>query len=239
MFCDFGISGPYLGQMAAVLYRYAPGHRQINLFSDLPPFDAEAASCLLAAYERDFFAPCYFLCVVDPGVGSDRSGLIIRNGDKWFVGPDNGLFSRLQGNDLECWEIVYQPDACSRSFHGRDIFAPVIAQLAAGHAVEEFACPRSLPFVPGDYDDLMRVIYIDHFGNAMTGIDGRAVSHQWQIKIASHCLPYADTFSGQPEGTGFWYINANGLVEIAVNQRSAANVYSLRIGQVVQWQHRN
>ncbi len=234
-FTDFGLQGPYLGQMAAVIHRTAPGQSLVNLFADVPCFDIEAASCLLAAYEVDFPEPCYFLCVVDPGVGSDRRGVILRRGGKWFVGPDNGLFARLAGDDRQYWEITYRPESLSSSFHGRDIFAPVTAGLAAGQDVAAFARPLEEPPVSDGFDDLHRIIYIDHFGNAMTGIRADNSHPHWRLKAGGHCLSSANTFSDRRVGSGFWYRNANGLVEIAVNRGSAALALGLAVGQSVEW----
>ena len=92
VFTDFGVRGPYLGQMYAVLAREAPGVKVIELMADAPRFDPRAAAYLLAALTPDFPPPCVFLCVVDPGVGADRPAIVVEADGRMFVGPGNGLF---------------------------------------------------------------------------------------------------------------------------------------------------
>ncbi|MDJ0611876.1 MAG: SAM-dependent chlorinase/fluorinase, partial [Kiloniellales bacterium] len=88
LFTDFGLEGPYLGQVRSVLHREAPGVPVIDLVADAPAFDPRAAAYLLAALAPAFPAGSLFLAVVDPGVGSDRPALAIEAGGQWFVGPD-------------------------------------------------------------------------------------------------------------------------------------------------------
>ena len=93
LFTDFGLEGPYIGQVQAVLQQQAPTIAVINLFSDLSPFDIQAAAYLLPAYRCGFDSGSVFLCVVDPGVGGDRPAVVVRADGQWFVGPNEGLFA--------------------------------------------------------------------------------------------------------------------------------------------------
>ena len=90
---DFGLAGPYVGQMKAVLHRDAPGVPVVDLFHDVPAFDPIPAAYLLPAYAGDFPAGTAFLCVVDPGVGGDRDILLVQADGSWYLGPDNGLLA--------------------------------------------------------------------------------------------------------------------------------------------------
>ncbi len=130
--CDFGL--PYTGQMRARLLSEAPGVEVVELFTDLPAWDVEAAAHLLAAYAPDFPAGSVFCGVVDPGVGSARDPLIVEAEGRRFVGPDNGLFSAVirKASDPRAWRIDWRPEHLSASFHGRDLFAPVAARLWRG-----------------------------------------------------------------------------------------------------------
>ena len=235
LFTDFGLSGPYIGQMRAVLQREAPGVPVIDLFADAPTFDSMASAYLLAAFAPEFQAGEVFLCVVDPGVGSARGALILEADGRWFVGPDNGLLEIVarHANTRRWWSITWRPEHLSASFHGRDLFAPVAARLARGEAPPGDACDG--PAGPGrDWpDDLARVIYIDGFGNAMIGMRAMMLAPTDLLEVGSKRLARAVTFSDVPPGTGFWYENANGLAEIAVNQGRAEAVLGITIGTPV------
>ncbi len=230
---DFGVAGPYMGQMKAVLYREAPGVPVVDLFSDAPTCNPRAAAYLLAAYATEFPAGSIFLGVVDPGVGTtSRRPVVVEADGRWFVGPDNGLFSIVarRAQSTRWREIVWRPERLSASFHGRDLFAPVAAMLARG---EE---PRSriieTPQVDWP-DDLQEIVYIDHFGNALLGMRADTLASTDCIGVGTHLLTYAPTFGAVEYGTAFWYENANGLVELAVNQGSAANQLGLAIGDAI------
>jgi len=234
---DFGLAGPYVGQMKALLYRDAPGVPVVDLFHDVPAFEPMLAAYLLPAYVSEFPAGTVFLCVVDPGVGGDRAPLMLRADGRWFVGPDNGLFAIVARRtaDIEGRAIDWRPDRLSASFHGRDLFAPVAARLATGQAVagRRFA---TASFLRPDWpDELARVVYIDNFGNAMTGTRAAAVGENARLEVAGRRLDRARTFGDVPPGAAFWYENANGLAEIAVNRGRAADELGIEIGMVIAW----
>ena len=229
---DFGVEGPYVGQMKAVLHGQAPEVPVVDLFHDLPPYNPRAAAYLLAAYQAGFPPASVFLCVVDPGVGdARREAVAVSSGERWFVGPDNGLFDILgqHRGDSRCWRIDWRPRQLSASFHGRDVFAPVAARLARG--VLPQGSPRD-PWPGRDWpEDAAEIVYIDRFGNAMTGTRAKTLGPA-ELEVADGSrLARARTFSAVPEGHAFWYENANGLAEIAVNQGRASDVLGLAVGQ--------
>jgi len=96
LFTDFGLHGPYTGQMKAVLHQMAPAIPAIDLFADAPVGNPKASAYLLAAYAEWFPAGTTFLCVVDPGVGGTRPAIILEADSRWYVGPGNGLFELVQ-----------------------------------------------------------------------------------------------------------------------------------------------
>ena len=126
---DFGLHGPYTGQMKAVLHQTAPGVPVIDLFADAPVGNPKAAAYLLPAYAGWFPAGTVFLCVVDPGVGEARPAIVLEADGRWYVGPGNGLFELVQrrAGATRSWDIEWKPERLSASFHGRDLFAPVAA----------------------------------------------------------------------------------------------------------------
>ena len=138
---DFGLEGPYTGQVKAVLARAAPAVPVIDLFADLPAFRPQLAAYLLAAYGEAFVAGDVILAVVDPGVGGARAALAIEADGRWYVGPDNGLFEIVlrRAHAARCWRIEWRPAALSATFHGRDLFAPVAARLALGRGAARCA----------------------------------------------------------------------------------------------------
>jgi S-adenosylmethionine hydrolase len=97
IFTDFGVQGPYLGQMRAVLLAQAPALPVVDIFPDLPPFHVQAAAYLIPAYSQYLPDNSVCVCIVDPGVGTNRRALVVRADSRWYVGPDNGLFSILIG----------------------------------------------------------------------------------------------------------------------------------------------
>ena len=129
LFTDFGLEGPYTGQMKTVLHQMAPGVAVIDLFADAPVGNPKASAYLLAAYAEWFAAGTTFLCVVDPGVGGTRPPVIVEADGRWYVGPGNGLFELIERRAAKArsWDIDFKPARLSASFHGRDLFAPVAA----------------------------------------------------------------------------------------------------------------
>jgi S-adenosylmethionine hydrolase len=236
LFTDFGLEGPYTGQVLAVLHQTAPGMTAIPLFADAPAGQPKPSAYLLAAYAAWFPAGTVFLCVVDPGVGGDRRAVIAEAGGKLFVGPDNGLFDIVlrRAAAPKLWEIAWEPPALSASFHGRDLFAPVAARLARGEQLAGLARPADDRSAERGWpDDLAEIVYIDHYGNALTGLRGSQAPATARLKAGGRSIAPAATFSAVPKGEAFWYVNSNGLAEIAVNGGSAGAVLGLRIGSPV------
>lgn len=231
---DFGVGGPYLGQMKAVLLREAPGVPVIDLFTDAPVCNPRASAYLLAAYCSEFAAGSVFLAVVDPGVGTAvRRPLLLEADGRWFVGPDNGLLSIVarRAATIRCWDITWRPARLSASFHGRDLFAPVAAMVARG---ELPAGKATQPLAVDWPDELREIVYIDHFGNALSGMRAAALSPVDRVRVGGQLLPHAEIFGAVERGAGFWYENANGLLEIAVNQGRAAERFGLAVGDAVE-----
>ncbi|MBK8016640.1 MAG: SAM-dependent chlorinase/fluorinase [Betaproteobacteria bacterium] len=237
LFSDFGATDLYVGQVEAVLDRYAPGVRVINLLNEAPAFDVKASAHLLAALASRVPRGHVFIAVVDPGVGTRRSGLVARIDGRTFVGPDNGLFSVLWHRSAmrSVWRIADHPQGVSVSFHGRDVFAPMAAAVASGEFpnenVKQIPAPEVL--LPGE--DLAEIIYLDHYGNAFTGLRGQDLPEARELCLVGMRIPHARVFGDAPPGKAFWYVNSLGLVEVAMPAANAATTLGLRVGQSVQW----
>lgn len=236
LFTDFGLHGPYTGQMKAVLHQAAPDVPVVDLFADAPAGNPKAAAYLLAAYDDWFPAGTIFLCVVDPGVGSARPATMVEADGRWYVGPGNGLFELVQRRAKKAcsWDIDWKPDRLSASFHGRDLFAPVAAMLARGEPPPGRQRTDGADRCPAWPDDLGEIVYIDHYGNAMTGFRAAQLPEKARLGVAGRVLERARTFSDLPPGGALWYENANGLAEIAVNQGRADRALGLSIGSPVE-----
>lgn len=237
LFTDFGSAGPYVGQMHAVLAMAAPYTPVVDLFHDVPRYNIRAAAYLLPAYASIFPPQTVFICVVDPGVGGERCPLALQADDKWYVGPDNGIFNLVlrRAQQCEVHEIRWRPHTLSASFHGRDLFAPVAAMLAQGEQPE--SRPATLTAVATDAwpDDLARVLYIDGYGNAISGVRSSQIPANSVLQVHGQSVPHSRVFGDVSPGQAFWYGNANGLLEIAVNRGSAWRVLGLAEGDGFYW----
>lgn len=236
LFTDFGWQGPYVGLLKLAIARYAPTVPVIDLCHDAPAFEVQCSAYLLATYALEFPPGAVFVAVVDPGVGSVRPPLILRADEHWFIGPDNGLFDRVaaRAEQFQSWQITWQPERLSASFHGRDLFAPVAAMLVTG-MVKPPQVGVATPFKFQNWpDDLARIIYIDRYGNLITGIRAASMGPDAVIQVGDLILRQARTFSDVPVGEGFWYENSSGLVELAINQGNAAARFGVAVGTGVQ-----
>ena len=232
LFTDYGLQGPYLGQVQAVLHKLLPEEKIINLLADAPRNNPRASAYLLAAFSRACTRQpgTIFFAVVDPGVGSFQDRPVVIEADaQWYVGPDNGLFDIVcrHSSDVQCWRIDWRPETLSASFHGRDLYAPAAAMIRKNDTPGEAITWEDRHGWP---DDLEEIVYIDHFGNCMTGIRAEALDNTRVMLVNDVTVSYAGTFSSVPHGTAFWYRNSQGLVEIAVNGGSAADQLKLETG---------
>lgn len=234
LFTDYGWHDPYVGQLKAILAGRAPQVPVIDLLHAVPDFNAHAGAQLLDALARGFPPGAVFLCVVDPGVGGPREAVVVEADGRWFVGPDNGLLSIVaaRATQSRTWRIHWRPADLGATFHGRDLFAPVAAEIAAGRFPGDWLTSGPLE-VQFDATDLPRVIYIDHYGNAWTGIRGGLADAGGGVEVKGQSLAWRRTFFEAGKGEAFWYVNSVGLVEIAANRASAAQALGLKVGDPV------
>jgi len=235
LFSDFGFNGPYLGQMKSVLYQQAPKAVVIDLMHDAPAFNSKASAHLLAALVLSVPKDSIVLAVVDPGVGSSRKGVVLRADSRWYVGPDNGLFDVVaqRSHAAQWYEILYENPDASYSFHGRDIFAPVAAMLHHEVTLDKYLRPFQKA---GQYrfgDELAEIIYIDRFGNLMTGIRFSGFDQLMSVWFNDVNIKQANVFSDVAKGDAFYYNNSQGLLEIAINSGSANKYFDATIGDSV------
>jgi len=231
LFTDFSLSDPYLGQVKNVLLQHTHNIQIVDLLHNAPGFDIKSSAYLLDSYRKDFPANAVFLCVVDPGVGGPRKACAIKLKEQWFVGPENGLFNVLltRNQGYQYYHLTNTSISASTTFHGRDIFAPAVAKLAMG-LLPEMVQQDNTPDLAGIANDYAHVIYIDHFGNLISGVRYNNLDKNSNVYFNNIKLINAKTFCDVNAGEAFYYSNSSGLLEIAVNKGSAQHFFNANIG---------
>lgn len=247
---DFGHRGPFVGVMKGVVLRRFLRAQLIDLTHETHVhWPAEAGFWLERSYPY-FPSGTVHLAVVDPGVGTERGVLLVEGDGHLFVAPDNGLLAgvieRLGGRALRVDNTRIEALGLGRlsaTFHGRDLFAPLAAELAAGNvAPEDIATPTDV-YVPSLIDppdlrgDEVRgvVITTDHFGNLITNIDG-ALLERFSYPaalVAGRRIPVRRTYAEVSPGDFLALINSFDVLEIARAEQSAADALGLGWGAPV------
>ncbi|MDP2961241.1 MAG: SAM-dependent chlorinase/fluorinase [Sulfurimicrobium sp.] len=232
LFTDYGSADPYSGLMRVAIWAHAPDVAIVDLLHEAPSFNTHASAHLLSAMSSCFPIGSVCVAVVDPGVGSARNAVVMHADEKWYVGPDNGLLSVVAGRALqsELWRIDWRPEYLSDSFHGRDLFAPIAAWIDRGAFPHSKLSEIERLNIGLDYSDLAEVIYIDHYGNIMTGMRAAQIQRNAQFLFGSSAIEFARVFSDGLSGRPFWYKNSLGLVEFAINGASAALFLGAQVG---------
>ncbi len=237
---DFGTADGYVGELKGVLLSQAPGTVVVDISHDVAPQDIDGARLALARYWRRFPVGTVHMAVIDPGVGSERAALAIESDGRFLVGPDNGVLSpALFALDARAVALPVPPNAAP-TFHGRDVFAPAAARLAAGTSLHDLGEPLLQPVRRRTPEPLKRadgavqgeVLTIDRFGNAVTNLYARADG--W-LEVAGTMLPVVRTYAEVAEGTRVGVIGSSGLLEVAVRNGSAASAMQLVRGAPVIW----
>ncbi|MBV9275449.1 MAG: SAM-dependent chlorinase/fluorinase [Verrucomicrobia bacterium] len=247
---DFGTGDYYVAAMKGVILSRSPGTHLVDISHGIEPqVVLSGAYVLLGAY--NWFPPgTIHVGVVDPGVGSSRRAIILRTQDYFFVGPDNGLFSLAVPNPVEAFEIrpsAYLPQKISKTFHGRDIFAPVAAALSSGVNPAELGSPvrevKELPALAeiAGKEIHSRIIHIDRFGNAVTGIrldllNSEILPGSFQLRVGDHRIQLQKRFYADPPieaGRSFVIWGSLNFLEISITNGSAAKALGLFCGQEV------
>src|SRR5581483_12257795 len=248
---DYGLTDVFVGVCHGVIARVCPPARVIDISHGVPRGNVRAGALMLRG-ALEYVPVGVHLAVVDPGVGSERRAVAVRTADgRQFVGPDNGLLSlccEAGGGVAEAVDIGHSPFALepiSATFHGRDIFAPVAAHLAAGSSLSDAGEPI-------DRDGLVRLelprpsvedsvvvahaVYLDRFGNVQLDASpevldlraGQAVA----VSVRSETWPgfFGRTFADVPAGELVVYADSDGALAVAVNQGSAVDRLGVSVG---------
>jgi S-adenosylmethionine hydrolase len=248
---DFGHKGPFVGVMKGRILSRFPEARIVDLTHEIVVhWPAEAGFWLARSFEY-FPAGTVHVAVVDPGVGTARDIVIVAAGGHVFLAPDNGLLAPIVARHPEVTIVKLAAQRlsslglprASATFHGRDIFAPVAAELAAGRCLPADWGPTTTALVPAWVDDPTVeagavtgvIITIDHFGNLISNIDATLISGfgSPHVHAGNHSFPLLRTYGDARPGDYLALINSFGVVEIARAEQSAAEGLGLSRGAPV------
>ncbi len=249
---DFGTRDWYAGVLHGVIRTLAPRTPLVDLTHHVPPQDVAAASFILSASHSHFPPGSIFCCVVDPGVGTERAVLVATDGERIFVGPDNGLFTGVRNTAGSRWRSYRVEDtslfssSVSATFHGRDIFAPLAARLRRGILPEQTGPSHEMITLPfpavrkeGEWL-LSSVVYTDLYGNLFSSISSRDLREwtgpdedpsRWTLELKGVLLEgLSHTFAQKEEGEELFYMGSSGYLEVAVNGGSAKERFGAERG---------
>lgn len=233
---DFGTADGYVGAMKGVIAGIAEGCIIDDASHDIPPGDVQAAAWALGAYWRRYPPGTVHVVVIDPGVGSGRRALAVAADERCLVGPDNGVFTHVlrEAASSRCFAVHPERvtrDVISATFHGRDLFAPLAARIAAGAEPAVFGDPIDDPVVfgvaapgPANGDVEGRVVHVDRFGNLVTNIPASAAAGRDGARIGATAVPLVRAYSDVDSGEVLALCGSRDTVEIAVRDGNAADV---------------
>ncbi len=245
---DFGLRDPYVEEMKGVILGIAGAAAQlVDVTHDVQRHDVAEAALALEAAAPFFPAGTIHVAVVDPGVGTSRRGLVVASGNQLFVGPDNGLLTPfLARDDWSAFEIAspeHRLPVVSRTFHGRDVFAPAAAYLAGGLAPAQLG-PSVADPVRLAWAEMREVagaiagsvVHVDRFGNLVTSIHADSVtglSTQTRLRVCGRLVRMVGTYGDLDRGEVGALRGSSGRLEIAAREASAAALLKARRGTPV------
>lgn len=242
---DFCNRDHYVGSMKGVIYTINPDAIITDITHEIPAHDVFSAAFTLRGFVPYFPKETINVVVVDPGVGSSRKPIVLEADEKFFVGPDNGVFTFvfLESKSIRVYEIsnpeYVLPDA-SFTFHGRDIFAPVAAHLSLGVSIEDLGKRLPDPFKLeikepdiGEEEIIGDVIYEDTFGNLITNIPSSLVDSDSLFYVCGIEIDgVSKSYSEAPEGKLLAVIGSSGFLELSVNQGRASDLIKCKSRKV-------
>jgi len=242
---DFGTRDYFVGAMKGKILSANLQANIIDITHEIPPQNIRSASFTLRACYNDFPSKTIFVAVVDPGVGSSRRAILVETEDYYFIAPDNGLLSFIfeEKTNFRVFELTnkrFFASKISRTFHGRDIFAPVAAYLSKGVEPSElgaeiidfvrfkFAKPRKI----SETETEAEIVHTDNFGNLVTNLRQSDLPENFVLEVNGKIIEKRQEFYAEAEKDEvFMILGSAGFLEIAVFQDSAEKILSVRNGE--------
>jgi S-adenosylmethionine hydrolase len=249
---DFGSADHYAGAMRGVILGISPDAQLVDISHEITPYAVAEAAFTLAQAWACFPAGTVHLVVVDPGVGSARRPLVVEAAGHHFVAPDNGVLTMLydavpahEVREITASRYFRQP--VSRTFHGRDVFAPVAAHVANGLAAADLGDPIgdylrlgfSSPARTGEKTWTGTILKVDRFGNLITNFDfetwHRLASEPFEMRVGSRVVSrMASNYAEMAKGELFLIAGSAGFLEISVNRGNAGKTAQARSGDMIE-----
>lgn len=244
---DFGMRDYFVGAMKGVIYSINPEAKIADVTHEIPAQDVRGAAFTLAQFYKTFPPGTVHTCVVDPGVGSSRRSLLVKTENYCFVAPDNGLLSYVftEEKNFRVFELTneefFRPHV-SRTFHGRDVFAPVAANLSKGIAPEKFGreiggfvrFEISNPRKISERETKAEIIHIDHFGNLITNLKAVDLPESFELRVNEKLiLKHHKYYAEARKSDIFSIFGSADYLEIVAFQDSAKDLLNVKIGDEV------
>jgi len=249
---DFGLRDPYVAEMKGVILEICPEVQIVDISHEIEKFNVKMASFLLASSAPCFKKSTIHVCVVDPTVGSERKPILIQTRKAYLIGPDNGVLSvaATKQGIIHAHEIQnhrFMRPNISRTFHGRDIFAPIAAYLAKGVQPSEFGAELPRITIPSSAIPIKKgksligeIVFVDSFGNITTNISERQ-AQSWigktlfKMTIGSITMniKLRESYSEGETGEVFAIFGSHDFLEISVNKNSASRALHASIGEKI------
>jgi S-adenosylmethionine hydrolase len=249
---DFGLSDHYVGTMKGVILGICPRAQIVDISHEVTPYEITEGAYLIAQAWRHFPKKSVHVVVVDPGVGTARRPILVEAGGQYFIGPDNGVLSMVYLQEKSKVRLIsnekYFRHPVSRTFHGRDIFAPVAAHLAAGVAparfgklMEDYLKPEfEKPHRAGKRTWIARILKIDRFGNVITNIHtsefGDLATRNFSLALGPQTVTVlAQNYAQCAPGELFLILGSSGYYEVSLSQGSAARLVKCEPGAAIEF----
>ena len=244
---DFGTQDYFVGAMKGVILAINPNAKIVDITHEIPPQSIRAASFNLRVCYRDFPLKTIFVAVVNPGVGSRRKAILVETGKCYFIAPDNGLLSFIfnEKSEFRVFELTdekFFKNPISRTFHGRDVFAPVAAHLSNDENPSEFGAETN-DFIRLEESKIKRIsahetegeiIHADHFGNLITNFTSEDLPKDFTLEVNGKIVSQRHKFFAESEKDELFMIaGSTGFLEIAAFQNAAANLLNAAVGEKV------
>jgi S-adenosylmethionine hydrolase len=248
---DFGLKDPYVAEMKAVILSINPETRVVDITHEVEKFNIRMGAFVLASATPYFPPHTIHVAVVDPGVGTKRHPILVETKQGFYVGPDNGLLMLAAHKEgiIKVHRIAnpkYMLSRVSKTFHGRDIFAPAAAHLAGGRspsdfgpAIQDYVFPEFVKPQARKGEVIGEVLHIDDFGNIVSNISAKDLEsagfHEGDSLLVglgskTLALQFCSAYGEVPDGTALALVGSSDFLEVAVNQRSASRTFKAKVG---------